>query len=200
MGASLDMESMIMNAVQSQRQWADETNVFKWLAIVCAVVFLVGVAALPAVYRRDQSTRWPTTTGTIDLNGLKTTFKKPHLPTRYKAIVGYHYTVDGIPRAGTRISFADSIPTFEKEAGLAWLDQNYPAGKTVTVYYSPTDPDFAVLEPGASELMSIIRWWLVTMACCVRLSAVMHRRARRRQWGTPLVVAPQCQPLSFQSR
>jgi len=182
-----------MKQVHSEKQ-SVEANWFKWLAIVGAVMFLAGVAALPAVYRRDHSTNWPSTTGAIGATGLKKTFEKPHLPIRYRAVVCYRYMVDGIQRVGTRIKFADTFPTFEKDAGLTWLDQNYPAGKAVTVYYSPTDPDFAVLEPGASELMFILRWWLVTTACCVRLSAVMYRRVRRGQWGTPLIVAPRCNP------
>src|SRR5215510_175736 len=56
----------------------------------------------------------------------------------------YSYAVDGIPRAGTRIDFADSVHVFTKEEALAWLNRNYPVGKQVTVYYDPRNPDLAV--------------------------------------------------------
>ena len=88
--------------------------------------------------------------------------------------------VDGIPRASTRIDFTNS-PKFPKAEALAWLNQNYPVGKKVTVYYDPDDPDLAVLVPGAKD--SIFDGWtaVVTAASCWLVSWVFLILERKRR-------------------
>src|SRR4051812_33609191 len=95
------------------------------LMIPSGLTLLAGIIALPAGYHRDLSTTWPTATGVVSAAGLKLSFHKPPHPRWYAPIVCYSYSVDGVPRANTRIEFSLSQHSFTKEDGLAWLNQNY---------------------------------------------------------------------------
>lgn len=136
------------------------------LAIVSAVMTLIALYFLPTCYRRSHSGSWPRTTGVVRTAALKTTFQKPGTTPRFSPLICYSYTVDDIPRASTRIDFGDLVRLTKDEA-LASLS-NYPAGKQVTVYYDSTDPDMAVLVPGAKDLI-LIGWScaIIAASCCV---------------------------------
>lgn len=153
---------------------------FAVLAIVSGIMFVGALLAFPPVHRRNASIHWPNTNGVVSAAGLKVYFQKPYTEPFYELNISYSYVVDGIPRVGNRISFADSIRTFRKDVGLAWLSRNYPVGKAVTVYYDPADPDFSVLTPGAQDLIFIWRWVAGSLAFCLFLSLWMRSRALLR--------------------
>jgi hypothetical protein len=167
-------------AVKSTNARPKEARLFTWLAIASGIMLTGALVAWPPVHRRNASTHWPSTKGVISAAGLKVYFQKPYTEPIYELNVSYSYVVDGIPRVGTRISFADSIRTFRKDTGLVWLSRNYPVGKPVTVYYDRADPDFSVLEPGAQDLVLIWRWVSGALAFCFLLALWMRRRAMRR--------------------
>jgi len=114
--------------------------------IVSGAMFLGAVVTSPACYRRAKNTQWPTADGVVRSAGLKTYSHKPHRTPFFTPLVSYSYNVEGVPRVGAKINFADSKPVFSREEGMAWLERNYPIGKQVTVYYDPGDPDLAVLD------------------------------------------------------
>lgn len=161
----------------SEQQFA---TVLKGLVAASAAATLISLGFLPASYHRDSSTHWPTTSGVVGNVALKKHFQKPGTTTYFSPLICYSYTVDEIPRASTRIDFADSVRAFPKEEALAWVNQNYPVGKKVTVYYDPKKPDLAVLVPGAKELV-LICWSCVgtSVFCCVA-SLVLLRRQQKR--------------------
>jgi hypothetical protein len=156
----------------------------KCLALISALMTLTALAFLPAAYHRDHSRNWPTTPGVIRAAALKTNFQKPGSTTQYSPSLSYSYTVDGIPRASTRIDFAESL-RFPKDQALEWIDRNYPPGKQVTVYYDPKDPDLAVLVPGAKDLL-LICWYSAGAAafCCAASLALWTRQKRRLTSGS----------------
>jgi hypothetical protein len=155
-------------------------TVLKALVIVSGLMTLAALYFLRAAYHRNGSTNWPTTSGVVRLAALKTNFKKPGATTQFTPFLCYTYTVDGIPRAGTRLDFADGPLRLPKNQALEWIDRHYPPGKQVTVYYDPNDPDLAVLVPGAKELVWIC--WSVgaTAAFCCAASALLLRRHNKR--------------------
>jgi hypothetical protein len=179
-------EMHTMSAMKSTNARPKEAILFTWLAIISGAMLLGALLAFPSLHHINASTHWPVTNGVISAAGLKLYLHKPNIEPSYEPRICYSYVVDGIPRVGTRISFADSIRTFYKDAGIDWLSRNYPIGKTVTVYYDPADPDFSVLEPGAEDLIFIWRWVAGTLAFCVFLAIWMRSQAlRRRQAPTP---------------
>jgi Protein of unknown function (DUF3592) len=56
--------------------------------------------------------------------------------------VTYEFEVQGKKRKGSRVSIGEDLGNFEVAETL----MRYPAGKNVTVYYNPENPDQAVLE------------------------------------------------------
>lgn len=65
----------------------------------------------------------------------------------YHAEVLYRYTVNGQIKTSNQVSFG-SYGSNNPAHAQSVLNL-YPSGRKVTVYYSPDDPDKAVLEPGA---------------------------------------------------
>lgn len=169
-----------ISPVKSARSDSQMARLFTWLAIVSGIMFLGALLALPGVHRRNASIHWPGTNGVVSAAGLKVYLQKPYTEPIYELNISYSYVVDGIPRVGNRISFADSIQTFRKDVGLTWLSRSYPVGKAVTVYYDPAAPDFSVLKPGAKDLILIWRCVSGSLAFCLFLSLWMRSRALRK--------------------
>src|SRR5437016_5049359 len=90
--------------------------VLRVLVIVSALMTLISVCFLPTCHHRNNSGAWPTTTGVVRDGALKTTFHKPGKTPRFSPLICYNYTVDGIPRASTRIDFGDPIRQTKDEA------------------------------------------------------------------------------------
>lgn len=72
----------------------------------------------------------------------------------YYGDIQYRYLVGDTEYLGTRRSFTRVHPAVED----AWqkVIDNYPVGKTVTLYYDPANPGTAVLEPGLRGEMSFL--------------------------------------------
>src|SRR5438045_3343925 len=156
-------------------------KLFKPMLVCCGLVFVAGVVTLALFYQRVESKHWPSVTGVVTTSALKLDFHKPPHAPYYRPFVSYSYNVGGIPRGNTRITFAlDGTPRFRKEEGFAWLNQKYPVGKQVPVFYDPADPDRAVLEPGADGLL-FLALCLISQGIlmCVGLW-LLHQREKRR--------------------
>jgi Protein of unknown function (DUF3592) len=162
------------------------TRVFKWLMIACTIEFLGAAAFLPTCYHRNESIRWPVTTGMISRVELKDWIHKPHTDPSFKPVIFYDYTVDGVAHRGERVSFddGDGVRILPREKAAAWIDRNYPVGKRLPVYYDPGDPNLAVLEPGAEGLVMICHYVMATLAICFLLAFIRYRIARRRDAKT----------------
>jgi len=136
---------------------------------------------LPAILHRDRSTSWPTTPGVVSATGLKLYFEKPPIAPSFSPVVCYTYTANGIQRIGTRIDFSDAVLAFPQDQAMVWLGDHYPVGKTLTVYYDPSNPDMAVLVPGAKDLVFIALWSSIVLTGCFVLALVRYLKARRKQ-------------------
>jgi len=156
--------------------------IFKWLTVICGVLLLTTLAfLLPASLRYDRSTSWPTTPGVVSATGLKLYLEKSHIAPSFSPVVCYTYTANGIQRVGTRIDFSDTVLAFPQDQAMVWLGDHYPVGKTLTVYYNPSNPDTSVLVPGAKDLVFIALWASVVLAACCFGALAMYFRARRKQ-------------------
>jgi len=103
-----------------------------------------------------RSATWPTTQGTIVYSEALETPRAPGTPRRpgeYReeaADVRYTYSVDGHAYRGKGIAMTTGLIPFWEDMLARRIRDRYAVGDTVTVYYDPADPRFAVLEPGAS--------------------------------------------------
>ncbi len=99
--------------------------------------------------KANDSLRWPSTSGQILSPGTKTVSHWSGRHGDYGSseqevrVVRYSYTVDGAEYSGERISYGGGAYENAKNAVA-----KYRAGYTVKVYYNPSDPSEAVLEPG----------------------------------------------------
>ncbi len=85
---------------------------------------------------------WPQTDGIILGSQVVGERTKP----RYHPAVSYDYKVGGVPYVSTRISIDAPFGASAEDAQE--VVARYARGKRVRVFYSPTHPEKAVLEPG----------------------------------------------------
>jgi hypothetical protein len=127
------------------------------------------------------SSYWPTVEGRMLSSTVKSEVgKKGGLV--YRAEVNYAYTVNGGSFTSGRIRFGrintgnPILPT--------QLVEKYPAGSSVTVYYSDSDPSVAVLEPGIQSagliVLGIGVLFVGVGVAAIFLPANRYERRRRR--------------------
>jgi hypothetical protein len=144
--------------------------------LVIGAVFAV-LGGIPMVKQtliwRDlrENASWPRTSGTVSISQVVRVSPSGRISTtHYKARVVYHYSVGGQRYTSRNIGFgfmggngisrdlsANHVaPTFPQEKPARELAARYPVGKVVTVYYRPTDPALACLDPRAPPLIELI--------------------------------------------
>lgn len=119
------------------------------LVFIIVSIYVVMVSAR-SLRKANGSLRWQSTSGQI-LSPRKRTVHYAngarHGGGTYEAEVSdvnYSYTVDGTEYTGERISYGVGGAHGSSKKAHA----KFPPGSTVKVYYNPSDPSEAVLEPG----------------------------------------------------
>ena len=126
---------------------------------------LIGLGTY-GVYRSAGSDNWPTTQGKV----IKSDVQVMGTGSRGKSFVlEYAYTVSGQPYTSNTIYFQTN--TGKGHYYLPRRSADYGKGKTVKVYYNPSDPAIAVLEPGipsrvAQALVVGVLWSSLTIWVC----------------------------------
>ena len=102
-----------------------------------------------------ESLSWPTATGTV-LHSRVTSYTSTSdgKPTQmYSADIGYRYTVNKKTYTSRDVSLGEH--SSNSSGGMRELTQQYPVGKSITVYYDPDKPHNALLEPGPAFITYI---------------------------------------------
>lgn len=94
-----------------------------------------------------QSQGWPQVSGEVTHSAAQAHDDEGHL-TYYSKIV-YRYTVDEQSYSSDRVQFGARSGASQKFA-QRWSEK-YPAGTSVQVYYDPSNPAEAILEPGSKQ-------------------------------------------------
>jgi len=111
-------------------------------------VFLYGTFYVArGILRGLRSVAWRETSGVITLAKVERYYRGKDL-AKEMLHLSYTYTVDGVVREGTRVSFK-SYPWFF--GNLSKLVAQYPEERPVVVYYDPLKPESAVLEKGTAR-------------------------------------------------
>ena len=130
------------------------------IALIVGIGF-IGIGAFN-IYKGLESQNWGETQGIIlssqieerqetdrDYDGgVDTTY------TVYIAKIQYQYTVNGETHISNKISY--SYGSTQNKSDAQKLVNKYPSGKSVTVYYNPSNHDEAVLQTGVSDLNYIM--------------------------------------------
>ncbi len=119
----------------------------------CFVTIFLGVGIFMLVKhfqgkkKSEESQAWSATTGQVTQSYVRESQSydsEGYLTTSYYPEVRYTYQVMGAAYSGDKISFGGSVGGSRKKAQEAIAQ--YPAGKTVPVYYDPNNPEDAVIE------------------------------------------------------
>jgi len=147
------------------------------IGAVCMVFGVIGYV------RAQQSTSWPSVEGRITSSEVRSEqvtgsgasrtrrMRHSHSVTVYYPAITYEYTVDGRKFSSSRGTFAawrNDASSWEHAADSRRAEaicRRYPVGKVVTAYHDPTDPEFAVLEPGVTRAdyggLLVPMWFMV---------------------------------------
>ena len=111
-----------------------------WCTISFIVTIMIGGQLLADLGTGD----WPETEGVVTSSEVYTS-ESSEGGTNYCLDISYEYTVDNVNYTGYRVSYSseDSCDSWSQNA-----DEDYPEGKTIPVYYDPSDPSESVLETG----------------------------------------------------
>ena len=123
--------------------------------------------------RRARAGDWPSCEGVLVERGTTPLRRGEEVRTDLK--LRYTYKVGGVEYAGDRIAIGDMSYSLAADAKRE-LDELYPAGRPVKVYYNPANPAEAVLQPAP---MSWIRTIGAGVFCTVMAVAGVGSRVHR---------------------
>lgn len=137
--------------VKTERNWI--------LSLFGLPFFCVGVGVLvfgifPTLYDAARMASWPETQGTLLQAQLIS--NRSSKSTTYRVEAEYSYSVEGRNYRGSRVAIGsgnDNIGDFQQKLGNR-LESAHQSGQTVSVWYSPANPEYAVLDRG-------LRWGLL---------------------------------------
>ena len=117
------------------------------------VIFFWGLYKYYKFFKKGFSSySWPTTEGTINTSYVA------RVDRSYKPIIKYSYSV-----MGTQYYYNQIYIGSTGISGMKWGANRtvgrHPVGKKAIVYYDPTNPDQAILEPGIKWTLAI--FWLM---------------------------------------
>jgi hypothetical protein len=132
------------------------------VAIFAPLPLLLVVALLAKVFEERRAAKWAQAPGRIVKSGIGSRdhrFAGEAATVRNIPVVAYTFSVGGREYRGDRIVLGE-VGAGEIDAMLA----KYPAGKEVTVFYDPADPNNCVLEHGIPSYVFSGCLWLTAIA------------------------------------
>jgi Protein of unknown function (DUF3592) len=112
--------------------------------------------AIRTAAKARQSPSWPSIEGEIAHSAVQqeTNTTATGYSTTYKADISYRYKVNGTNYSSTKVSHVTlSTSATSRAQGIV---QKYPDKSRVQVYYNPSDPSEAVLEPGNTDGIDVL--------------------------------------------
>ena len=109
------------------------------------------------------SRSWPTVTGSVIVSEVTVSSQRnsSNQPIKlYGTDIQYDYQVGGQSFTGNSVTLGGTIETNKRGRNDA-LVARYPCGRKVRVYYDPSDPATAILEPG--ELGGVFNMMMVAL-------------------------------------
>jgi len=135
------------NASVGARSKKNKNLVIVMLGMFAAGILTMAVSAYEIMGSLGTN-NWPGTDGTITSSSVRKEVRRDSgkTVTTYYPSVQYRYRIDGRQHTSYRIAFGKKVGSVKAIAQK--VVDRYPSGKTVTVYYDPDDPQYAILEKG----------------------------------------------------
>lgn len=127
------------------------------IAFFLASLLMLGGALFFAseVWESRSSAAWPHATGVIVASYTEKTCGGARTTLRWEAKVRYEYRVEGRAYVGGRVTNMRIYCDRNRDGAIGWLQNHFPRGKVVEVYYDPSDPEAAFLHPGVVSKMDV---------------------------------------------
>jgi len=130
-------------------------NKFMMKTVLAMIFIAIGIAMSSNGYElysdAKASSQWPTASGVItksEVGKKRDITSKRRNKFQYSPNIAYSYEIDGFAYESNRLEFVSTIS--KNSMDIREIVANYKAGDTVTVYYNPSDPGYAVLLAGTS--------------------------------------------------
>ena len=131
-----------------------------WYAtgFIAVALMMLSIAAFLSLgeWESRASAAWPHVPGTVVASYSRHSCGGSRGGRSWEALITYRYVVNGrgheASRVGTSRIFCDS----DRHEVADFLRINYPVGRSVEVYYNPSDQDAAFLVPGAVSLPMLV--------------------------------------------
>ena len=140
---------MVLNASNAKR-YGIAYLAFALLMFCGAALF--AYSSWEAYSSRD----WPRAAGIIVASYTEHTCGGYRQLHSWEAKLVYRYSVNGRQYEGQRVSVFKPFCHSDKQVVSGWLDQNFPLGKAVNVFYNSADPSAAFLHPGRVSKLDLV--------------------------------------------
>jgi hypothetical protein len=157
-------------------------RLFCWLFIVIGMV-MVGAGGW-MTFKSLRTEHWPVTDGVVASAEMKRHSGDSDSGDTYSAEVSYTYQVASASYEGNKIAIGQMSSSTDYARGIL---NRYPAGKKVSVHYSPANPAAAVLETGIHGGT----WLLLGIGMAFVLFGAMFMQIQRAAARVQLPGAPQ---------
>lgn len=123
--------------------------------------------------KSNEASSWPSTTATITQSEIKKVRKSRRRRGRRRSSwsrelhVQYDYYVQGQSYNNNRVAFGNSVSNALDSIGRPNVVDQYPKGKSVTVYYNPDNPKDSVLEtelPFSAYIVMVVALIMCTVS------------------------------------
>ena len=142
--SSEDDDDEVKSIQINQSSWGGLAVGWGFTLFWCTISFFVAVMIGSPLLADLGTGDWPETEGVVISSEVYTS-ESSEGGSSFCLDISYEYTVDNVKYTGYRVSYSseDSCDSWSQDA-----DKDYPEGKTIPVYYDPSDPSESVLETG----------------------------------------------------
>jgi hypothetical protein len=141
-----------------------------------AVLIAIGVSS----YRRTKATEtWPSTQGNVYATNIRRYNDEGTI--RFAPEINYEYTVGGELYKSTVIR-EEIFVSFPDEDEARRFLKNYMVGRSVQVFYDPTNPNQSVLEPKAAPVLHMVTIMGVISCCFAAMMYYLSFRKLRKRY------------------
>lgn len=147
------MQTGVRGGARSRRPYGRRPGRFRWHALgaTLLVLPLAGLGLYPWTATRmavQQAARWPSVTGTIVASRLDSRRPGRGSARSFGPRIRYQYEVASRWYEGTRLgAFEEAVWSRDSARVEAERLAEWAVGRTVRVYYDPTDSSRAVVDP-----------------------------------------------------
>ena len=146
-------------------------------------------------FQQSDAASWPTVSAKVVTSHIEqeaSVSARRGAQTNYLARIEFQYTVDDTVFTSTDLWF-DSEPVSTNRLDMVKLTDEYPVGKTISVYYNPAKPQRAVKIPDKNA--TLVKWAMGGGALSLIIGALLAWSGTRSPTTKESSLAASVRPL-----